>query len=61
MTHNYRDRMGGFQSWVENIVTSDNIKTYRRKVSDKETVSMWQSLSYGICNKSSYCMAVCKR
>jgi len=59
MTHNYRDRMGGFQSWVENIVTSDNIKTYRRKVSDKETVSMWQSLSYGICNKSSYCMAVC--
>ena len=59
MTHNYRDRMGGFQNWVENIVTSDNIKTYRRKVSDKETVSMWQSLSYGICNKSSYCMAVC--
>ena len=20
---------------------------------------MWQSLSYGICNKSSYCMAAC--
>ncbi len=59
MTHNYRDRMGGFQNWVENIVTSNNIKTYRRKVCDKETVSMWQSLSYGMCNKSSYCMAVC--
>ena len=59
MTHNYRDRMGGFQNWVENIVTSGNIKAYRRKVSDRETVSMWQSLSYGMCNKSSYCMAVC--
>jgi ferredoxin len=59
MTHNYRDRMGGFQNWVENIVTSKSIRTYRSRVSDKETVSMWQSLSYGMCNKSSYCMAVC--
>jgi epoxyqueuosine reductase QueG len=59
MTHNYRDRLGGFQNWVENITASNSIKAYRRKVSDKETVSMWQSLSYGICNKSSYCMAVC--
>ncbi len=59
MVHNYRDRMGGFSDWVENIVKSDNVKVYRQKVSDPETVSMWQSLSYGICNKSSYCMAVC--
>ncbi|MGD2187568.1 MAG: SCP2 sterol-binding domain-containing protein, partial [Desulfobacterales bacterium] len=59
MTHNYRDRMGGFSDWVENIVTSKDIRTYRKKVSDPETVSMWQSLFCGICNKSSYCMAVC--
>ena len=59
MTHNYRDRMGGFSDWVENIVSSKGIRTYRNKVTDPETVSMWQSLSYGICNKSSYCMAVC--
>ncbi len=59
MTHNYRDRAGGFQGWVENIVTSKKVPEYRKKVSDKETVSMWQSLSYGICNKSSYCMAAC--
>ncbi len=59
MTHNYRDRLGGFSDWVENIVVSKNVKSYRRRVSDPETVSMWQSLSYGICNKSSYCMAVC--
>ncbi len=59
MTHNYRDRMGGFSDWVENIATSQSQFAYRQKVSDPETVSMWQSLSYGICNKSSYCMAVC--
>jgi epoxyqueuosine reductase QueG len=59
MVHNYRDRMGGFSDWVENIVKSKNVKDYRSRVKDAETVSMWQSLSYGICNKSSYCMAVC--
>lgn len=59
MVHNYRDRMGGFSDWVENVVSSKNISSYRSKVADTETVSMWQSLTYGICNKSSYCMAVC--
>lgn len=59
MAHNYRDRMGGFSDWVENIVKSKNVKAYRSRVADTETVSMWQSLSYGICNKSSYCMAAC--
>lgn len=59
MTHNYRDRLGGFSDWVESIVKSKSVSDYRKRVSDSETVSMWQSLSYGICNKSSYCMAVC--
>lgn len=59
MTHNYRDRLGGFIDWVEKVVSSKDVSSYRKKVSDSETVSMWQSLSYGICNKSSYCMAVC--
>lgn len=58
-THNYRDRLGGFSDWVENIVSSKTVRDYRKKVADPETVSMWQSLSYGICNKSSYCLAVC--
>ena len=59
MTHNYRDRMGGFVDWTEKVASSKGIHKYRKKVSDPETVSMWQSLSYGICNKSSYCMAAC--
>jgi ferredoxin len=59
MTHNYRDRLGGFLDWVEKVASSKNVRSYRKKVNDPESVSMWQSLSYGICNKSSYCMAVC--
>jgi len=59
MTHNYRDRLGGFSDWVERVVTSKGEITYRKKVSDPETVCMWQSLSNGISNKSSYCLAVC--
>jgi len=59
MTHNYRDRLGGFLDWVEKVVSSKDVRSYRKKVSDSESVSMWQSLSYGICNKSSYCMAAC--
>ena len=58
-THNYREFMGGFTDWVEQIADSRNAKDYRRKVTDVETVSMWQSLSFGANYKSAYCMAVC--
>ena len=59
MTHNYRDRLGGFSDWVEQIVVSRNTMDYRKKISDPETVAMWQGLTYGISNKCSYCVAVC--
>jgi ferredoxin len=58
-THNYREFMGGFTDWVENIADSKNAQDYRRRVSDPESVSMWQSLSYGANYKAAYCMAVC--
>jgi ferredoxin len=58
-THNYREFMGGFSDWVENIADSKNARDYRRKVSGAETVSMWQSLSFGANYKAAYCMAVC--
>ena len=58
-THKYRDRLGGFADWVENMVRSKSVKEYRSRVRDSETVSMWQSLFSGVCNKSSYCLAVC--
>ncbi|MCG8615170.1 MAG: SCP2 sterol-binding domain-containing protein [Desulfobacterales bacterium] len=59
LTHNYRERLGGFQNWVEQIVESKSTTDYRRRVSDQETVSMWQHLAIGSQNKCDRCMAVC--
>ncbi len=58
-THNYREFMGGFSDWVGHISDSKNRKEYRTKVSDPETVSIWQSLSFGANYKAAYCLAVC--
>src|SRR5271165_5730122 len=58
-THNYREFMGGFGDWVENVVESRNALDYRRRVSDSETSSVWQSLGFGPNYKAAYCMAVC--
>ncbi|NOY73963.1 MAG: 4Fe-4S ferredoxin, partial [Gammaproteobacteria bacterium] len=46
-THNYREFMGGFTDWAGQLADSKNRKDYRKKVSDPESVSMWQSLSFG--------------
>jgi len=58
-THNYREFSGGFTNWIEQIVDSKNASDYRSRVTDPETASMWQSLSFGANYKSAYCMAVC--
>jgi Fe-S-cluster-containing hydrogenase component 2 len=58
-THNYREFMGGFTNWVEQIADSRDAREYRAKVKDSESASMWQSLSYGANYKAAYCMAVC--
>ncbi len=58
-THNYREFMGGFTEWVERIADSKNSQQYRRKVTDSESASMWQSLSFGANYKAAYCLAVC--
>src|SRR4051794_28964631 len=58
-THNYREFMGGFTDWVETVADSRDGKDYRRRVSDSESVSMWQSLAFGPNYKAAYCMAVC--
>jgi Fe-S-cluster-containing hydrogenase component 2 len=58
-SHNYREFMGGFTNWVETIAESKDALDYRRQVSDSESASMWQSLSFGANYKAAYCMAVC--
>lgn len=59
LTHTYRELLGGFSDWVESIADSKNSIEYRSKVSDSDTISKWQSLAFGPCYKSVYCMAVC--
>jgi ferredoxin len=58
-THNYREFMGGFSDWVEQVADSTDAQDYRRRFSDGETASMWQSLATGPNYKAAYCMAVC--
>lgn len=57
--HNYHDLFGGFQEWIEDIARSGDIKTYRKKFKDSETLTKWQSLTYGHFYRCSYCIAVC--
>jgi NAD-dependent dihydropyrimidine dehydrogenase PreA subunit len=58
-THNYREFMGGFTDWVETVADSSSAREYRSRVTDAESSSMWQSLSFGANYKAAYCMAVC--
>jgi NAD-dependent dihydropyrimidine dehydrogenase PreA subunit len=59
LTHNYREFMSGFTDWVEQVVESRDAADYRRRVTDQESVSMWQSLGYNPNYKAAYCLAVC--
>jgi epoxyqueuosine reductase QueG len=58
-SHNYRERLGGFLHWIEQITDSKNHAAYRRKVKDHETISMWQNLAIGAQTRCDRCMAVC--
>jgi epoxyqueuosine reductase len=58
-THNYREFMSGFTDWVEQLVEADDAADYRQRVSDPETVSMWQSLAFKPNYKAAYCVSVC--
>jgi epoxyqueuosine reductase QueG len=59
LTHNYQQFMGGFANFVEDIAGSRSVRDFRRKVSYAETVTRWQSLSYGPNYNAAYCIAVC--
>lgn len=58
-THNYREFMSGFTDWAETVVESKTAADYRRRVSDSESASMWQSLSFKPSYKAAYCVAAC--
>lgn len=58
-THNYKEFMGGFTDWTEEVADSKNRFDYRKRVNDSESASMWQSLSFGANYKAAYCLSVC--
>lgn len=58
-THNYREFMGGFTVWTEEVAESRSRYDYRNRVNDAESASMWQSLSFGANYKAAYCLSVC--
>lgn len=58
-THNYREFMGGFTDWAETVAASKSAPDYRDRVTDSESASMWQSLSFGANYKAAYCLSVC--
>jgi Fe-S-cluster-containing hydrogenase component 2 len=58
-SHNYREFMGGFTDWTEQVAESKNATDYRKRVTDSESASMWQSLSFGANYKAAYCLSVC--
>jgi ferredoxin len=39
-THNYREFLGGFTNWVEQLADSHDATEYRRRVTDAESASM---------------------
>jgi ferredoxin len=58
-THNYREFLDNFSDWVGALVESKDMNAYRKRFSDGETSSMWQSLSFKPGYKAAYCIAVC--
>jgi ferredoxin len=59
LNHNYREFLFGFTDWVDTLAASGDVSTYRAKFREPETLSWWQSLSFGPNYKSAYCQAVC--
>ncbi len=58
-SHNYREFMGGFTDFIEDVADSKDAGDFRSKVTANESASMWQSLSFGANYKAAYCMSVC--
>jgi epoxyqueuosine reductase QueG len=57
--HNYRERSAGFLDWVRYLTDSQSFKDYRQRVTDAETISMWQNLSICPQTRCDRCVAVC--
>jgi epoxyqueuosine reductase QueG len=59
LTHNYREVIINFLDWVNALVDSPDMEAYRKRFSDPETISWWQSLTYGPNYQCNHCLGVC--
>lgn len=59
LVHNYREVVVSFVDWVDALVTSPDMKAYRDRFSDLETISWWQSLAYRPTYQCNHCVGVC--
>jgi len=59
LTHNYRELVINFLDWVDALVDSHDMEAYRKRFSDQETISWWQSLAYGPNYQCNHCLGVC--
>jgi Fe-S-cluster-containing dehydrogenase component len=57
-THNYRD-LHGIVDTLGQIADSKDLEDWRSRVSQGETISTWQSLTYGAQYKAANCLSVC--
>lgn len=59
IVHNYRYRLGGFLDWVDNVADSKNAADYRNRVTERESLSVWQALTYSTEYTCCNCIAAC--
>jgi hypothetical protein len=59
LNHNYREFLFGFEDWVHTIAAAGSVDAYKSKFTTGESLSIWQSLSFGSNYKAAYCMSVC--
>jgi ferredoxin len=57
-THNYRD-LHGILDNLGQIADSKNLEDWRSRAGQGETMSTWQSLTYGSHYKAANCLSVC--
>lgn len=58
-THNYPRHLANFAAWVEEVADSTDARDYRTRVTQSETILMWQDLSFGPRHNCEQCVAVC--
>jgi epoxyqueuosine reductase QueG len=57
--HNYHDFLSNFGDWVDELADSKDAADYRTRVSQHETLQLWQSIAFKPQYRSGYCVAVC--